>query len=59
MIKLFVILFQKISEDIVPAVVGGGGFVVLLSDLNLILKVLVGIAVLIYYGIKINKERKK
>lgn len=57
--KLLIIFLQKHGEDIITGSVGAGAFTLLLTEINLILKILVATATLIFFGIKIYKEFKK
>jgi len=50
---------QKHNEELVATAVGGGGLSVLFTDIELILKILVASATLVYFIIKISKELKK
>lgn len=59
MIKLLTIYLQKHSEGFVSAVVGGGSLSILLTNIDIILKILVAAATLIYFIMKIVKELKK
>ena len=57
--KLILIFLEQHKEELVPAMIGGGSFAALLTGIDLILKILIGGATLIYFYFKIRNELKK
>lgn len=48
-----------LKEDVIKVLAaGGGGFSVMMTNIELLLKVLIGVATLMYLGVKIHKELK-
>lgn len=58
MIK-YIYKFIQTHDDLMAGTVGGGGFAVMMTDINLILKSLVALATLLYFGVRIYNEFKK
>lgn len=54
-----ILFFKEHGDTIKTLLAGGGGFGVLMTNMDLVLKVLIGVSTFIYVVIKTAKEIKK